>query len=236
MQKTIDIILPAYHEQDNIEKVINGINQFVKTPFLITVVIQDKNDPTVLVLKKIQKKNKAVQITYTEDGIGMLKALRHGIKATRKEIIVIMMSDLSDNPKDIDKMVKKINMGYDLVCASRYIKRGKRVGGPKLKGFLSNFACISLRLLTKIPTSDSTNAFKCFKRTLINSIKIQSKEGFELPLEITVKAFAKGFKISEVPTIWRDRKKGSSKFNTIKNLKYYLRWYMLGVKNAFLFK
>ncbi len=234
MQKKIDIILPTYFEQDNIEKVILGIEKNVKTPHLIYVVIQDKKDPTIEVLEKILLKNKNIKITYTKDGVGMLKALKHGFLVSKNNIIAIMMADLSDDPKDIDKMVSKINLGYDLVCASRYIKNGKRNGGPKFKGFLSNFACVSLKLLTNIPTSDSTNAFKCFKRKVIESIRIQSKQGFEMPLEITVKAYAKGFRITEVPTIWNDRKKGESKFHTFGNLKYYLRWYIFAVKKCLL--
>ncbi len=234
MQKHIDIILPTYFEQENIKKVISGIKKHVKTPHVISIVIQDKKDPTIDVVKKIQLKNKNVKITYTKDGVGMLKALRHGFRVTKNKIIVVMMADLSDDPKDIDKMVNMINKGYDLVCASRYIKKGKRIGGPKLKGFLSNFACVSLKLLTNIPTNDSTNAFKCFKRKVIEKIHIQSRQGFEMPLEITVKAYAKGFRITEVPTIWNDRKKGESKFNTLGNLKYYLRWYIYAVKESLL--
>lgn len=234
MQKNIDIILPTYFEQENIEKVISGITKNVKTPHVITVVLQDKNDPTINVLKKIQQNNKNIIITYTNDGIGMLKALKHGLKITKNEIIVIMMADLSDDPKDIDKMINKINDGYDLICASRYIKNGKRIGGPKLKGFLSNFACVSLKFLTNIPTSDSTNAFKCFKRVIFKKIHIESKQGFEMPLEITIKAYTKGFRITEIPTVWNDRKKGESKFHTFSNLKYYLKWYGYGVKKSLL--
>src|SRR3989344_2384668 len=230
-ENSVDIILPVYYEQDNIEKVINGIEKHVKAPHKITVVLQDKNDPTVKVLKKIQKKVKILNFIFTKDGIGMLKALKEGFKSTNLPIITMMMADLSDDPRDIDKMIKKINDGYDLVCASRYISPGKRLGGPKFKGFLSWLACISLRIATGIPTNDATNAFKTFRRRVIKQIEIQSSHGFEMPLELTTKAYKKGFKIGEVSTIWRDRQEGESKFKLWQNIPYYLRWYLYGIFN-----
>ncbi len=229
----IDIILPAYHEEGNIEKVITDIKKFVKTPYLITVVIQDKNDPTLTVLKKIKKGSPGINIEFTRDGKGILKAFKEGFRCTKAPIIVTMMSDLSDNPRDIDKMIRKIDEGYDLVCASRNSGNGKRIGGPKFKGFLSWLACISLKFLTGINTSDSTNAFKVFRRSLLEKIDIKSEQGFEMPLELTVKAYEKGFKITDVPTIWRDRKSGESQFKLWKNIPYYLKWYIYGIKNNF---
>ena len=88
------------------------------------------------------------------------------------------------------------------------MNRGKRIGGPRLKGFLSYAACITLNKLMRLPTTDATNAFKCFRRSVIEQIKIESTQGFEMPLELTVKAFSKGLRITDVPTTWRDKRKG----------------------------
>lgn len=227
----VDIILPAYHEQENIQKAISDIEKHVKTTHITTIVLQDKNDPTLQVIKTLQKKIKNLNVVFTKEGVGMLKALKEGFKQTKSPVITIMMADLSDDARDIDKMVKKINNGFDLVCASRYTTRGKRVGGPVVKGFLSYLACKSLSKLIGLPTQDATNAFKTFKRSIIKEITIESKEGFELPLELTVKAYHKGMKITEIPTIWNDRKNGKSKFLLLKNIPLYLKWYRYGVIN-----
>ncbi len=231
MQNILDIIIPIYNEQDNIERVLNQIKEHVKTPYLITVVLQDKNDPTIEILKPLQKKMKNLHIIFTKNGVGMLKALKEGFANTKAPIITIMMGDLSDDAEDIDKMIAKINKGYDLVCASRYYKNGKRIGGPIIKGFLSYLACISLNAVIKLPTHDATNAFKTFKRSLLDEIVIESHEGFEMPIELTVKAFHKHKKITEIPTIWRDRESGKSKFTLWHNMPLYLRWYMYGIIN-----
>lgn len=224
--KKLDIIIPAYHEEENIDKVIRLIRKHVKTPHLISVIIQDRKDPTIKVVNRLKIKKQDLRILYTSDGLGLLKALRKGFDSSTHEIITIIMADQADDPRDIDKMVKKINSGYDLICGSRYMQGGSHTGGPLLKGLLSRLGCLSLNLMSGIPTHDATNAFKCFRRSIIKDIKIESKEGFELPLELCVKAFKKGYKISEVPTAWKDRESGYSKFKLWKNLKLYLRWYI----------
>lgn len=220
----LSIIIPIYHEEENILHALKGIQTHVLTPHTIFLVYDDPNDPTLPILKKHNKKN--IQLVKNSFGKGIVAALKTGFTKAKTEILVIMMADLSDNPKDIDKMVKKINQGYDLVCAARYTKKGKRSGGPIIKGMLSYIACKTLRFFTGIPTDDATNAFKCFRKSILKDIKIESVGGFELPLEITVKAFCNGKKITEVPTIWHERHSGESKFKLIQWLPHYLRWYV----------
>lgn len=228
-QYKLDIILPTYHEENNIEEVVGHIKKNVKTPHVITVVIQEKDDPTLKVLNKLKGSMTNLRIIFTKDGKGLLKALKAGFENSQSPIIAVTMADLSDDSTDIDKMVEKIDEGYDLVCGSRYMKGGKHLGGPKIKGLLSYTACKSLKILTGVPTNDATNAFKCFRRSVLDKINLESMEGFELPLELTVKAFAKGLKIGELPTIWRDRESGFSKFDIGGNMKYYMRWYLWGL-------
>ncbi len=233
-KNAITIILPTYHEEKNIEQVINGIEKYVKTPHIIIIVLQDKKDPTIKVLTKIKNNVSNLTIIFTKDGKGMLKALKTGIDYAKSEIIVISMADLSDDPRDIDKMVSKINEGYDLVCASRYMKDGKHIGGPLIKGLLSRLGCLTLRTLTGIPTNDATNAYKCFRKKVMKDIQIESKEGFEMPLELAVKAYNLGYRITEVPTTWQDRMHGTSQFTLKSNIRYYIRWYFYGIKKKYL--
>jgi dolichol-phosphate mannosyltransferase len=221
----LDIVIPVYREQENIERALTGIEKCVRTPHRVIAVWQDKADPTVPILQNLQKQYKNLTLLQCKEGVGVVKALKAGFAITTSEIVAIMMADLSDDPKDIDKMVKKIAQGYDLVCASRYTQKGNRLGGPRLKGFLSRIGCLTLRLLSGIPTSDATNAFKCFRRKIFNVITIESIGGFELPLELTVKTYVKGMRITEVPTIWHEREKGSSKFKLLQWFPQYLRWY-----------
>ncbi len=226
----VDIILPVYYEQDNIEKVIQGIEKYTTSPHRIFAIWQDKKDPSIFILKKLQKKYTSLEVIECKSGVGMRQALTTGFKHTSADIIIIMMSDLSDNPKQIEQMLKKISEGYDFVCATRYSKGGKRIGGSKIKAFMSWFACVTLRMITGIPTSDATNAYKCFKRSLLKRITVESTAGFEIPLELVVKAYRLGYMITEIPTVWREREKGSSSFKVFSWIPFYMRWYTAAIK------
>jgi hypothetical protein len=103
---------------------------------------------------------------------------------------------------------------------------GRIEGGPWLKKTLSRFAGVSLYYLRGLDTHDATNAFKLYDKNMLRSIVIESQNGFELNLELTVKAFLKGYRIVEIPVTWRDRMAGESHFRLWKWLPSYLRWYL----------
>jgi hypothetical protein len=117
------------------------------------------------------------------------------------------------------------NEGYDIVCASRYMKGGRQVGGPAFKKFLSRMAGISLHWLSGLPTHDATNAFRAYRRSVLLETPIESTGGFEYSLEITAKAYVRGRRITEVPSTWRDRSAGQSRFKLRAWLPLYLKWY-----------
>jgi hypothetical protein len=135
------------------------------------------------------------------------------------------MADLSDDLKKLDKGVKMINKGYDIVCFSRYMKGGQQIGGPFLKGLMSRIAGLSLFYLFNFPTHDPTNSFKLYRRSVLKKIKIESNAGFDFNLELIVKAHKMGYKIGEIPATWRDRTAGKSRFKLLKWLPKYLKWY-----------
>jgi hypothetical protein len=131
-------------------------------------------------------------------------------------------------------MYRKITEeGYDIVCGSRYMKGGCQKGGPKLKGFLSKIGGLSLHWLTEIPTHDISNSFKMYRKSIIDMMEIESDGGFEIGMELTVKAFAAGYKIAEIPSSWADRTTGESRFHLWKWLPKYLKWYAWTIRRCF---
>jgi dolichol-phosphate mannosyltransferase len=108
---------------------------------------------------------------------------------------------------------------------SRYMKGGRLIGGPFFKQLMSRWAGTSLYWFRRLPTHDATNAFKIYDRAMVRSFTIESRGGFELNLELTVKAFLAGYRITEVPSTWRDRTSGESRFRLWKWLPLYLHWY-----------
>jgi hypothetical protein len=135
------------------------------------------------------------------------------------------MADLCDDLATVPLMIAKIKHGFDIVCGSRYARGGARLGGSKVKAILSRFGGVSLYYLLGIPTCDIPNAFKMYKKEVIDSVDIQAC-GFEISMEITLRAFYAGFKISEVPTLWKERTKGKSSFKVFKLLPSYARLYV----------
>jgi hypothetical protein len=107
---------------------------------------------------------------------------------------------------------------------------GRQVGGPRLKGLLSRTAGLTLHWFAGVPIHDSTNNFKLYRRSFLEAVHIDSQAGFELALELTVKASLTGRSLAEVPTTWRDRTAGRSNFRLRKWLPQYLRWYALAFR------
>jgi hypothetical protein len=132
-------------------------------------------------------------------------------------------------------MIKKYNSGFDIVCGSRYMKGGNQIGGSIIKSFLSRLAGKSLNFFTRLPTKDCTNNYRLYSKKFLNSITIESVNGFEIGIELVVKAYlSKNFKITEVPTTWYDRSYGKSNFKIIKWIPSYLKWYLKAFKIYFI--
>ena len=168
-----------------------------------------------------------VELIKNTLGRGVLNAIRAGIAATTAEVVIITMADLSDNLRIAPRMVELIrDEGYDIVCASRYMRGGQQIGGPRLKKLLSRIAGVSLYWLTGLPTHDATNAFRAYRRSLLAATEIESEGGFAYSLEITAKAFATGRRITELPSTWQDRSAGVSQFKLRQWLPHYLYWYL----------
>lgn len=154
-----------------------------------------------------------------------MNAIKTGFKKSQGKTIVILMADLSDDISQVDKMYDLIEKGYDVVCGSRYMPGGKKIGGPLIKTFLSKTAGLTLHWFFKVPTHDSTNAFKMYRKSIFKKIEIKSTGGFEYSLEIILKAFKNGYKITEIPTTWKDRDSGKSNFKILKWLPKYTSLY-----------
>jgi dolichol-phosphate mannosyltransferase len=155
----------------------------------------------------------------------MLNAMNAGIAGTTAPFVLISMADGSDDPRDVDRMVELARGGADVVAASRYMKGGHQIGGPPLKRLMSRVAGLTLHWFARVPTHDATSNFKLYSRRFLDAVRIESTAGFELALELTVKATLQHRRIAEVPTTWRDRTAGQSNFKLRQWLPHYLHWY-----------
>jgi len=225
----LSIVIPAHNEQDNIIEVINRIEHHLdmqKLDYELVVVNDYSTDATgELVLKMSGPTIRLIENKLTP---GFANALKSGFNSALGEVVVPVMGDLCDDLSAIKEMFNKINDGYDVVCGSRYMKRGARLGGSKIKGFFSRFVGVSLHYLLGLPTRDISNAFKMYRKVVLESMEIESNS-FEISMEIPVKAYYSGFKIAEVPTVWRERTKGKSSFRMFRLLPAYLKLYVWAI-------
>ncbi|HKY51145.1 MAG TPA: glycosyltransferase [Candidatus Limnocylindria bacterium] len=226
----LSIVLPVYNEAENIEPVLRGLSAAVRTPHEVIVVYDFDEDTTVPVVRRLALPN--VRLERNRLGRGVLNAMRAGIRAARGELVLISMADGSDEPDVVDRMVGLANGGADVVAASRYMRGGRQVGGPPLKALLSRLAGLTLHHLAGLPIHDATSNFRLYRRSFLEAVEIESQAGFELALELTVKAHRAGRKIAEVPTVWRDRTAGTSRFQLRRWLPHYVRWYVRAFTRA----
>ena len=229
---TVSIVVPVYREGPAVEPVLRSLTAAISTPHEILVVYDFDEDPTVPVIAGLQREFPTIRGHRNELGRGVLNALRSGLAASGGRYVVVSMADGSDEPVLIDAMVRLADQGADVVAASRYMRGGRQIGGPRLKGLLSRMAGLTLHRFAGVQTRDPTNNFKLYSRRFLDDVTIESRAGFELALELTVKATIDGRQVAELPTTWRDRTSGTSNFRLRQWLPHYLRWYVLALRSA----
>lgn len=228
----LGIIIPAYNEAENIGNAIESIEETVKTSHKIYIVYDFDEDNTLPAARNFL--SKGVDLTFVKNPLmGVVNAIKTGLEKADEDYLLVTMADLSDDYSIVDNMCELMAGGFDLVCGSRYMKGGKQIGGPVLKKNISRLAGVSLRCLAGLPTCDATNSFKLYRKSMIDSLEIESDGGFEIGMEIVVKAHFSGFKVTEIPSIWTDRQKGQSRFKILKWAPKYLRWYFYALKKSF---
>ncbi|MDQ6885537.1 MAG: glycosyltransferase [Candidatus Dormibacteraeota bacterium] len=225
----LSIVMPVYNEGENIAGVLRGVKSAVATtPLEILVVYDFDEDNTVPVVQRLEREVPEVRLVRNTRGRGVLNALRQGFDAAQAPYVLVMMADGSDEAEVVDRMMERARAGADVVAGSRYVRGGSQEGGPLLKRTLSRAAGLSLHWVAGLPIHDATSNFRLYSRRLLDAVRIESTEGFELAIELTVKAYRLGMAVDEVPTTWRDRVAGTSRFKMWKWMPHYLHWYWLG--------
>lgn len=225
----LTVVVPAHNEQDNIVDTINKIESSLGFEHELIIVNDHSTDATASFVRGLTGKYPNLSLIDNRLEAGFANAIRTGFNSFKTDVVVPVMGDLCDDLGTIRQMLAKIEEGYDVVCGSRYIKGGLRLGGSRLKGILSSFAGWSLYYLLGVPTHDIANAFKMYRKQVLDTVKLEAKS-FEISMEIPLRAYYAGFRITEVPTVWRERSKGKSNFRMFKLIPSYLRLYFWALR------
>jgi hypothetical protein len=230
-------VVPVWNEAANIGRYAGeAVACLGRDGYELLVCYDRDDDNTLPALAGIaaDAKPAAIRTIKNDLGPGVRYAIEAGMRGAAAPVVVVMMVDASDDFNTVPELVRLVEQGSDVACASRYAPGGGQIGGPLLKRSLSRGAGWSLRWLAGLPTRDPTNSFKAYSKRFLERTTIESTAGFCLGLELTVKAHFGGGKVLETPTVWRDRTEGTSRFRLFRWLPSYLRWYAWAMRRAWL--
>ncbi len=233
--KKISIVIPVKNEQNVIENVVLGLVEvLLENNILYEIIVVDDYsvDNTKQILQKLAAEDKNIKVidNYLRPGFGY--AIKVGLENYSGDYVVIYMGDGSDDPKDIVKYYKKLEEGYDCVFGSRFMKGSKVVGYPVIKLIFNRLGNWLISLLFNIKYNDVSNAFKAYKREVIESIKPFVSNYFNITVEIPLKAIIRKYKYAVIPINWYGRTSGVSKFK----LKELQRKYLFSILYVWLEK
>ncbi|HSD64496.1 MAG TPA: polyprenol monophosphomannose synthase [Ignavibacteriaceae bacterium] len=210
------IIIPTYNELENISRLIPQLLSMYEN---LDILIVDDNSPdgTGNYVEELTVKNAEVKLIRREKKQGLGTAYIAGFKYALQhsyDYIFEMDADFSHDPKEIKNMLEAIK-DYDLVLGSRYVRGVNVINWPMRRLLLSYSANKYTRFITGMKIQDATGGFKCFRRKVLESINLDKikSNGYAFQIEMTFKAWKKGFKVGEIPIIFFDRVKGSSKMS-----------------------
>lgn len=212
------IIIPTYNEKENAEDIIRKVFSISDVAHILIV---DDNSPdgTANIVKSLQTEfPEKLHILERKGKLGLGTAYIAGFKYAiekKYDFIFEMDADFSHNPKDLPELYKSVSTTADLAIGSRYKNGVNVVNWPMSRVLMSYFASVYVRIVTGMPLNDATAGFVCYRRELLESLNLDKIKfiGYAFQIEMKFKAWKKGFKLEEVPIVFTDRTKGTSKMD-----------------------
>ena len=212
--KVLSIVIPAHNEESCIVPTVNSISQLLEEErinYEILIVNDNSRDRTEELLQQLNSQNSSVRYlnNYYPNGFGF--AVRCGLENFQGDAVAIVMADSSDAPENIVDYYYKLQEGYDCVFGSRFVRGGKVIDYPKHKLFVNRLANLFIQIIFGLKFNDTTNAFKAYRREVIEGISPFLSHHFNLTVEMPLKAIIRGYSYISIPIIWRNRTTGVSK-------------------------
>lgn len=208
------VVIPARDEEESLPSTVADIYHAFSAegiPHEIVVVDDGSNDRTWTVLQELKQKYPTLHPTQNKGQNGFGRAIVWGLDRSRGDAVVIMMADASDSPQDAIKYWRLLNEGYDCAFGSRFVPGAEVIDYPAFKLRVNRLANFLVRLGFNIPLNDTTNAFKAYRRTVIDGCRPFLAPHFNLTVEIPLKAIVRGYTYAVTPISWRNRKFGVAK-------------------------
>jgi dolichol-phosphate mannosyltransferase len=210
----LSVVIPARDEEGCIASTIEHLHIELRlhaVPHEIVAVDDGSSDRTWEILQALKERIPNVIPMQNLGPNGFGRAIARGLSAMNGDAVVIMMADESDDCHDVVRYWQKLNEGYDCVFGSRFVKGGGVIDYPKIKLFLNRLANYFLKILFRIKLNDTTNAFKAYRKEVIDGCQPLIAPHFNITVEIPLKAIVRGYSWTTIPITWRNRRTGRAK-------------------------
>jgi dolichol-phosphate mannosyltransferase len=210
----LSIVIPARNEEGCIASTVRHLHlelSLNRVPHEIVVVDDGSTDQTLPILQSVRETVPELVPVQNLDQHGFGRAIIKGLDSMTGDCVVIMMADESDDCRDVVRYWNELNRGFDCVFGSRFIKGGGVIDYPWLKLKINRLANWFVRVLFHHGLNDTTNAFKAYRKTVIDGCRPLLAPHFNLTVELPLKAIVRGFSYTIVPITWRNRRTGEAK-------------------------
>ena len=212
----LSVVIPACDEQECIASTVEHLHVELRlhnVPHEIVVVDDGSSDRTWEILTQLRSKLPELHPVQNLAQHGFGRAIALGLDEMKGDAVVIMMADESDDCRDVVRYWNRLNDGYDCVFGSRFIKGGRVIDYPRIKLFLNRLANLFLKIIFRIKLNDTTNAFKAYRKEVIEGCRPFIAPHFNITVEIPLKAIVRGYSWTTLPITWRNRRTGIAKLN-----------------------
>jgi dolichol-phosphate mannosyltransferase len=212
--RLLSIVIPARNEVGCISSTVEHLHVELNIHGVaheIVVVDDGSDDGTWELLGKLKAKIPGLNPVQNAGPHGFGRAVSHGLNQMRGDAVVIMMADESDDCRDVVRYWQELNAGYDCVFGSRFMKGGGVIDYPRIKLMINRMANFFLKTIFAIRLNDTTNAFKAYRREVIDGCRPLIAPHFNLTVELPLKAIVRGFTWKVIPITWRNRRVGEAK-------------------------
>lgn len=210
----LSIVIPARDEEGCIASTVKHLHLELRlrnVPHEIVVVDDGSTDGTWNILQAESQSLPELRPAKNSAPNGFGRAIVKGLDTMTGDAVVIMMADESDDCRDVVRYWEKLNEGFDCVFGSRFMRGGGTIDYPPLKLFFNRMANLFVRLLFGHGLNDTTNAFKAYRKTVVDGIRPILSPHFNITVELPLKAVVRGYSYTTIPITWRNRRHGSSK-------------------------
>jgi len=207
------IVVPAHNEEKNIEPTLRSLAQELRAngiPFELVVVNDNSKDRTPEVVDALRVEIPEIRLVSNPLRNGLGRAVRCGLSHVKGDVIAVVMADCSDDPRDVVACYRKIEEGYDCVFGSRFIRGSIVTHYPPVKLIVNRIVNQMMRVLFMTRLNDLTNAFKVYRRYVIDSIQPLRAAHFNITIEMSLSALIRKYRIAQIPISWTGRTWGAS--------------------------